>query len=78
VTETETLIAPSAVVPHYAVSERFRPGDLVVSTAGSPLLCEVLSVERDGLIRVRGVEWPSGYSALVNAETIRPASGILH
>jgi hypothetical protein len=73
---SESLTTSNVTSTPYHV--RFRPGDLVVSTAGSPLLCEVLSVERDGLIRVRGLEWPSGYSALVNADTFRPTSGLLH
>ncbi len=56
---------------------RFKPGDLVVPIRGHPLLCEVLSVEEGGPIRIRGLEWPSGYSVLVRAEDYRLVTGRL-
>ena len=49
----------------------FRPGDLVMSAAGYPTLYEVLRVEPDGLLRVRGNNWASGYSVLVRAQDLR-------
>ena len=49
----------------------FRPGDLVMTAAGYPTLYEVLRVEPDGLLRVRGNNWASGYSVLVNAHDVR-------
>lgn len=49
----------------------FRPGDLVMTAAGYPILYEVLRIEADGLLRVRGNNWASGYSVLVNAHDVR-------
>ena len=57
---------------------RYRPGDLVVSARGYPTLFEVISVGDDGVLRLRGVNWAAGYSALVAAEAVRPTSAILH
>ena len=55
----------------------FRPGDMVTTVSGYPVLYEVLSLERDGLVRVRGVNWAPGYSALVGTQEIRPVTHIL-
>ncbi len=55
----------------------FRPGDLVTTVTGYPVLYEVLSLERDGLVRVRGVNWAPGYTAVVRAQEIRPVTHIL-
>ena len=55
----------------------YRPGDLVTTVAGYPVLYEVLSLETDGLVRVRGVNWAAGYSAMVGAQEIRPVTSIL-
>jgi hypothetical protein len=55
----------------------FRPGDFVTTVTGYPVLYEVLSIERDGLVRVRGVNWAPGYSAVVGAPEIRPVTHIL-
>jgi hypothetical protein len=55
----------------------FRPGDLVTTVSGYPVLYEVLTLERDGLVRVRGVNWAPGYSAMVGAQEIRPVTHIL-
>ena len=49
----------------------FHPGDMVHPKSGYPQLCEVVSVEPGGLIRIRGIEWPSGYTVLVRAEDYR-------
>ncbi len=57
---------------------RYRPGDLVVSRDGYPTLYEVICICSDGLLRLRGVDWAVGYSALVAADQVRPAPGILH
>ena len=57
---------------------RYRPGDLVISHDGYPTLYEVISVSDDGLLRLRGVDWAAGYSAVVAADRVRPTSGILH
>ncbi len=55
----------------------YRPGDLVTSTAGYPILYEVLAVDREGMLRVRGMNWAPGYSALVAATEVRPVTQIL-
>jgi hypothetical protein len=55
----------------------FRPGDLVTTVTGYPVLYEVLSVDRDGLVRVRGANWAAGYSAVVGPRDIRPVTSIL-
>jgi hypothetical protein len=54
-----------------------RPGDLVTTRSGYPILYEVLTVEPDGLMRVRGLNWAPGYSAVVAALDVRPVTGIL-
>ncbi len=55
----------------------FHPGDLLLPRVGYPLLCEVVTVEARGVLRIRGVEWDPGYSAEVPAEEMRPVSSIL-
>ncbi len=55
----------------------YRPGDLVMTRSGCPILCEVLSVLEDGLLRVRGLNWASGYSAIVDSQEMQPASARL-
>ena len=56
----------------------YRPGDLVVSANGYPTLYEVIAICEHGQLRLRGVNWASGYSALVAAGAVRPTSAILH
>jgi hypothetical protein len=55
----------------------FRVGDFVTTVRGYPVLYEVLAVEPDGLVRVRGVDWAAGYSAMVGRREIRPVTSIL-
>ena len=55
----------------------FQPGDQVVPVQGHPVLCEVLRVEADGLIRIRGLEWPPGYSVVARAEDYKRVTGPL-
>lgn len=55
----------------------FRVGDFVTTVKGYPVLYEVLAVEPDGLVRVRGVNWAAGYSAVVGRREIRPVTSIL-
>jgi hypothetical protein len=55
----------------------FRPGDLVVSRCGYPVLFEVISIRADGLLRVRGVQWAPGSSTLVAVDDVRPTTGML-
>ncbi len=57
---------------------KFRPGDLVTSRSGYPVLYEILSLHDDGLLRVRGLNWAPGYSAVVDMEDVRPVTGILN
>ena len=54
----------------------FCSGDLVVARSGYPTLCEVLAVECNGLLRVRGLEWPPGYNVTVAAQDFRPVAGL--
>ena len=54
-----------------------RPGDLVTTRSGYPVLYEVLCVETDGLLRVRGLNRTPGYSAVVDSQAVRPVTGIL-
>ncbi len=56
---------------------KFRPGDLVVARSGYRTLFEVICVEDDSTLRVRGLNWASGYSALIAAEEVHPATSIL-
>jgi hypothetical protein len=56
---------------------KVRPGDLVTTRSGYPILYEVLTVELDGLLRVRGLNWAPGYSAVVDGQDVRPVTGIL-
>ena len=55
----------------------YRSGDLVTSTSGYPILYEVLAVEREGMLRVRGMNWEPGYSAMVGVGDVRPVTQIL-
>ena len=59
------------------VRPTYRPGDLVTSMTGYPILYEVLTVERESLLRVRGLNWAPGYSALVDRGEVRPVTRIL-
>jgi hypothetical protein len=52
----------------------FRAGDLVATRVGYPTLYEVLSVERDGILRVRGLNWEPGYSANISSAEVRPVT----
>ena len=56
---------------------RLQTGDLVVNRTGYPVLQEVINVREDGLLRVRGLEWPAGYTALVAVGDVQPMSGKL-
>ncbi|MCC6188555.1 MAG: hypothetical protein IT318_05945 [Anaerolineales bacterium] len=56
---------------------RYKPGDLITTATGYPVLYEILAVEAGGLLRVRGVEWAPGYSATVSVDAVRPVTGIL-
>lgn len=56
----------------------FRPGDLVTSRSGYPVLYEILTLHDDSLLRVRGLNWAPGYSAVVDMDDVRPVTGILN
>ena len=49
----------------------------MTTVAGYPVLYEVLSLESDNLVRVRGVNWAPGYTAVVRALEVRPVTRIL-
>ena len=55
----------------------YRPGDFVTTVTGYPVLYEVLTIERDSMVRVRGVNWAPGYSAVVAMHEIRHVTHIL-
>jgi hypothetical protein len=57
----------------------FQPqlGDLVINRTGHPLVQEVIGLREDGLLRVRGLDWPPGYSALIALSELRPVTGRL-
>lgn len=69
-TSTLTDVAPPR-------ETRYRPGDLVTTVRGYPVLYEVLAVDAAGLLRVRGLNWAAGYSATVSREEVRPVTSIL-
>ena len=56
---------------------QYRPGDLVTTASGYPVLYEILALDPAGLVRVRGLNWAPGYSATVSPQEIRPVTGIL-
>ncbi|MEP7359075.1 MAG: hypothetical protein ABI847_17625, partial [Anaerolineales bacterium] len=59
--------APARSSSPRAPRRAFNPGDFVTTVAGYPVLYEVLSLEADNLVRVRGVNWAPGYTAIVRA-----------
>jgi hypothetical protein len=56
----------------------YRPGDVVMTTTGYPSLYEVMRVEPDGLLRVRGNNWEPGYTSTVSPGEVRPVNQILY
>ena len=69
----DTLIA-SPVEIQSASCVIFHCGELVVArTDAFHSLLEVIRVEPDGLVRVRGLAWPAGYTALMPAANVQPA-----
>ncbi len=56
----------------------YRPGDLVTSQANTyPVLLEVIGFEVDGQLRVRGIGWMPGFSAVLGKDQVRFISSIL-
>ena len=55
----------------------FQPGDLVLPSTGYPQLCEVVRIEPDGLIRIKGLQWAPGYTVLVHPRDYRLVTGRL-
>ena len=71
-------VVPAAVdQPPRRPRPEYRPGDLVTTVTGYPVLYEVLRIEADGLLRVRGINWAAGFSAAVSAREVRPVTHIL-
>jgi len=56
---------------------RFRVGDLVTTRTGYPTLYEVICLHADGILRVRGLAWAPGFSALIDAHSVRLVTGLL-
>lgn len=54
-----------------------KPGDLALPVFGHSLLYQVLAVHDNGMMTVRGLDWPPGYTAVVKASDFRPGSGRL-
>lgn len=52
----------------------FAPGDLVIPRTGYPILCEVLNVEEDGRVSVRGLLSPPGVRFSFPVSELSPAS----
>jgi len=53
----------------------FQRGDRVVIRAAYQAgICEVIRIEAGGLVRLRGLHWPSGYSALAIAANLQLVS----
>lgn len=48
----------------------FQAGDLVRPRTDRSTLCEVLGAEDEDRIRVRGLDWSPGYSAIIPAHEI--------
>ncbi len=69
---------PQTASPNSRSRLSFKQGDFVTTVTGYPVLYEVLTLERDGLVRVRGVNWAPGYSAVVRSQEIRPVTHILN
>jgi hypothetical protein len=57
-------------IPAYPPKLAFQIGDLVRPRTDRTTLCEVLGAEEEDRIRVRGLDWPSGYSAIISAQEI--------
>jgi len=71
----QTLSKPAS--PRRPSRLNINVGDLVVTKNGYPILYEVIDVQDDNVLRVRGLNWAPGYSALVSAQEIRLSTGIL-
>ena len=52
----------------------FQPGDLVAPVQGYPTLCEIVCTETDSRIRVRGLDWPRGYTVILSMDEVQPIS----
>jgi hypothetical protein len=73
------LIAPPPIAarrPSFPVLPRFRPGDLVVVTAGQPLVCVVLGEQPRGLIRLSYASCPE-ISFVVSLPEVQPLAAWL-
>ena len=61
----------SAVPSALRRSHRFAPGDLVVRYVNDePFICLVVGVEDNQHVRVTCRAWPSGYTAVVQAQDV--------
>jgi hypothetical protein len=59
------------------VRTMYRVGDVIASQRNTyPVLLEVMQIEDQGLLRVRGLDWPAGYSAVLTSDEVRYVSSI--
>lgn len=73
----DSVSAATATTTRRPLRRVFRPGDLVISRSGYPTLFEIVNIQEDGLLRVHGLNWAPGYSALVDADDVRPVNALL-
>lgn len=56
----------------------YRVGEYIASERNTyPILLEVVQVEAEGWLRVRGLDWPAGYSAVLASHEVRYITSIL-
>ena len=55
----------------------FRPGDLVTTVKGYPILYEIIRLEPNNQVRVRELDWPTEHNVIVWAHEVRPVAKIL-
>ena len=56
----------------------YQVGEFIASERNTyPILLEVIQVEADGWLRVRGLDWPAGYSAVLASHQVRYVTSIL-
>jgi hypothetical protein len=53
-------------------------GELIASPRNTyPILLEVIQLEADGWLRVRGLDWPAGFTAVLPRDEVRYVTSIL-
>lgn len=74
---TFPLRPPAVVQPIRRLRPLYRRGDFVVPVKGYPILYEVVCKETDNQVRVRGANWPAGYTIVVRQQEVHSVSRIL-